>query len=149
MIDVAKKYFGIRETSKVRLIENDGRVFLNRHKETYDLIFIDAFTGSYIPFHLMTKEFYRLVQDRLAPNGVAAFNFLPGTKLLRQQYPHIEGRVRSCRSLSCRRRLREVIAMAPRDPVADPETLKQQADAVQERYKFRFDVAKLAVAERE
>jgi spermidine synthase len=147
VIDVAKKYFGIRETSKVRLIESDGRVFLNRHKETYDVILVDAFTGSYIPFHLMTKEFYRLVQDRLAPNGVAAFNFLPGTKLF-------DSNIRTLKTVFDRVDLYHaggdwgVIAIAPRDPVADPETLKQQAVAVQERYKFRFDVAKLAVAER-
>jgi hypothetical protein len=36
-----------------------------------------------------------------------------------------------------------VIVMAPRDPV-DTETLRQKAVAAQERYKFRFDVAKLA-----
>ena len=81
VIDVAKKYFGLRETSRFHLIESDGRVFLNRHTEPYDLIMVDAFTGSYIPFHLMTKEFYQLVRNRLAPHGVAAFNILPGEKL--------------------------------------------------------------------
>ena len=50
VIDIAKKYFGIRETSKSRFFDSDGRVFLNRHKEPYDLIIVDAFTGSYIPF---------------------------------------------------------------------------------------------------
>ena len=139
VIDVAKKYFGIRETSKVRFIENDGRVFLNRNKETYDLIIVDAFTGSYIPFHLMTKEFYRLVRDRLSPGGVAAFNILPGTKLYdsslstfkdafdRVDLYHAGGEW-------------SVIVMAPRDPVEDGEALKQKAVAAQERYKFRFDI---------
>ena len=56
-------------------------MFLRRRNEPYDIIIVDAFTGSYIPFHLMTKEFYGLVRDRLAPHGVAAFNILPGTKL--------------------------------------------------------------------
>ena len=59
VIDVAKKYFGLRETKKFNLIESDARVFLNRHTEPYDLIMVDAYTGSYIPFHLMTKEFYQ------------------------------------------------------------------------------------------
>ncbi len=81
VIDVAKKYFGIRETSRSHLYESDGRVFLNRHREPYDLIMVDAFTGSYIPFNLMTKEFYQLVRDRLAPHGAAAINILPGEKL--------------------------------------------------------------------
>jgi spermidine synthase len=94
VIDVAKKYFGIRETNKSRLLESDGRVFLNRHREPYDIIIADAFTGSYIPFHLMTKEFYGLVRERLAPNGVAAFNILPAPSSTTAS-PHIEDRLRS------------------------------------------------------
>jgi spermidine synthase len=151
VIDVAKKYFGIRETSRSRLFAEDGRVFLRRHKEPYDIIIVDAFTGSYIPFHLMTKEFYALVRDRLAPHGVAAFNILPGTKLY-------DSNVRTLKTVFDRIDLYHtrdeaaggdsVLVMAPLDPVADPEALKQMAVATQERYKFRFDVAKLAVAAR-
>jgi spermidine synthase len=142
VIDAAKKYFGIRETSKLRYLENDGRVFLNRNKELYDLIIVDAFTGSYIPFHLMTKEFYRLVRDRLAPNGVAAYNILPGTKLY-------DSSLLTFKTVFDQVDLYHsggewgVIVMTPRDPV-DAETLKQRGVAAQERYKFRFDVAKLA-----
>jgi spermidine synthase len=145
VIDVAKKYFGIRETSKSRLFESDGRVFLNRHSDPYDLIMVDAFTGSYIPFHLMTKEFYGLVRDRLASHGVAAFNILPGTKLY-------DSNVRTLRTVFDRVDLYHsggddaVIVIAPLDPAADAETLMQKAVAAQERYKLRFDVAKLAVA---
>src|SRR5262249_43213206 len=47
VIDAAKKYFGLRETSKSRLVESDGRVYLNRHHSPYDLIIVDAFSGSY------------------------------------------------------------------------------------------------------
>ena len=42
---------------------------------------LDAFSGSYIPFHMMTKEFYQLVRDHLAPHGVVAINILPSVKL--------------------------------------------------------------------
>ena len=34
-----------------------------------------------MPFHLLTKEFYTLVKERLAPGGAAAFNVHDGTKL--------------------------------------------------------------------
>jgi spermidine synthase len=143
VIDAAKKYFGVRETSRVRYLESDGRVFLNRHKEPYDLIVVDAFTGSYIPFHLMTKEFFGLVRDRLTPNGVAAFNILPGTKLYDSSlitFKDAFGRL----DLYHAGGDWGVIVMTPRGAVEDTGALAQKAAATQERYKFRFDIAKLA-----
>src|SRR5215467_12616366 len=61
VIAAGKKYFGLRETDKVRFIESDGRVYLNRHKDTYDLILLDAFRELGVPFHMLTREFYALV----------------------------------------------------------------------------------------
>lgn len=34
MTAAGKQYFGLRETDKVRFIESDGRVYLDRHKDT-------------------------------------------------------------------------------------------------------------------
>lgn len=150
VIDVAKKYFGIRETENLHLIAADARVFLNRHTEPYDLIFVDAFTGSYIPFHLMTKEFYQLVRSRLAPHGVAAFNFLPTAEVF-------ESNLRTVKLVfdnldffnSGERQLdtTNVILFGRLDPLSEAETL-QRAVAAQARYKFRFDVSKLVTERR-
>jgi len=146
VIEIAKTYFGMRETAKLRVHEGDGRVFLNRHTEPYDLIIADAFTGSYIPFHLMTKEFYRLVRDRLAPHGVAAFNIIPGNKLY-------DSNLRTLQDVFANLELyhsgdEEVVVVCPLDPVTDAQALTQKALAAQERYKFRFDVSKLAAERR-
>jgi predicted membrane-bound spermidine synthase len=145
VIDAAKEYFGIRETKKSHLIESDARVFLNRHSEPYDLILVDAFTGSYIPFHLMTKEFYRLVRDRLAPHGVAAFNILPGAKLfdsnvrtLKLAFDHID---------LYHSGEEEVIVIGRLDSFTAAEML-QKAQVAQQRYRFRFDVSQLAAKRR-
>jgi spermidine synthase len=150
VIDVAKKYFGLRETSRLHFIESDGRVFLNRHAQPYDLIVVDAFTGSYIPFHMMTKEFYQLVRSRLAPHGVAAFNILPGEKLfdsnvrtLKIVFDHVEFFGAGERSID----LESVVAIGRLDPLTEAEAA-QRAQAVQERYNFRFDVARLLKARR-
>jgi len=150
VIDVAKKYFGLRETEKLHLIEGDARVFLNRHSEPYDLIFVDAFTGSYIPFHLMTREFYQLVRSRLAPHGVAAFNFLPTAEVF-------ESNLRTVKIVfdnldffnSGERQLdtTNVILFGRLDPLSEAETL-QRAVAAQARYKFRFDVSQLVTERR-
>ena len=44
-------------------------MFLNRNREPYDLILLDAYRGGYVPFHLLTREFYTLLKDRLDAGG--------------------------------------------------------------------------------
>jgi spermidine synthase len=150
VIDVSRKYFGLRETKTFHLIESDARVFLNRHTEPYDLIFVDAFTGSYIPFHLMTKEFYQLVRNRLAPHGVAAFNFIPAedffesnVRTVKLAFDNLDFFSSGDRVLS----MSNVIVLGRLDPSSEEETL-QKAVAAQARYKFRFDVSKLVTERR-
>jgi predicted membrane-bound spermidine synthase len=150
VIEVAKKYFGLRETANFHLIVGDARMFLNRHSEPYDIIFVDAFTGSYIPFHLMTKEFYQLVRNRLSPHGVAAFNFLPSKDVF-------ESNIRTV-SLAFDNNIdlfysdegigeSNVVVIARLDPSSDAEAM-QKAVAAQARYGFRFDVSKLVAEAR-
>src|SRR5713226_5336510 len=74
VIDAAKTWFGVKETERMRVIGSDGRVFLNRNRNLYDVALIDAYIGGSVPFHLMTKEFYTLLKRRLAPGGAAVFN---------------------------------------------------------------------------
>ena len=145
VIDVSRKYFGLRETENFHLIESDGRVFLKRHTEPYDLIFVDVFAGSYIPFHLMTKEFYQLVRERLAPHGVAAFNFLPVVDLFESNVRTVRLAFDNLDFFNSGDRLlatANVIVLGRLDPLSEAETL-QRAAAAQARYKFRFDVSKL------
>jgi spermidine synthase len=150
VIDVARKYFGLRETAKFHLIAGDARMFLNRHTEPYDLIFVDAFTGSYIPFHLMTKEFYQLVSNRLSPHGVAAFNFLPSKDIFESNVRTVSLAFDNIDIFNSGSRdiwESNVIVLGRLDPSSDAETL-QKAVAAQERYKFRFDVSKLVSEQR-
>jgi spermidine synthase len=74
VIDVAKTWFSVKETERMHIIGSDGRVFLNRNRDLYDVALIDAYIGGSVPFHLMTREFYTLLKRRLAPGGAAVFN---------------------------------------------------------------------------
>jgi len=150
IISAAKKYFGIRETSRLHLIESDGRVYLNRHPEPYDLIIVDVFTGSYIPFHMMTKEFYQLVRSRLKPHGVAAINILPAEKLFASNVRTLKLAFEQLDFFNSGDEAIEatsVIVAAPLD-LSSPAETAQKAVAAQERYKFRFDVSQLIAARR-
>jgi hypothetical protein len=134
-----KTYFGLRETERVRYLDGDGRVYLNRNKELYDLIVVDAFQGGYVPFHLLTKEFYTLVKQRLAPGGAAAFNVHDGTKLYHSTvktlgevfptldlYPSGQG---------------EVIVVVT--DTAPDKACSTRAAALQQQYNFRFPLPSL------
>src|ERR1700745_1960888 len=43
VIAAGKKYFGLQETDKIHFIESDGRVYLNRNKDLYDIIFLAVY----------------------------------------------------------------------------------------------------------
>jgi spermidine synthase len=136
VIDVAKQFFALRETPRVRYIAADGRVFLNRSKERYDLILLDAYRGGYVPFHLLTREFYTLVKNRLTPGGAVAFNVHDGTKLyhstvktLSEVFPTLDLYPSG---------MGEVIATVSADPKFDRSVLATRAAALQQRYNFRY-----------
>jgi spermidine synthase len=80
VVRVAKQFFRYRESPRQRIFTEDGRLFLRRTTNTYDLIILDAYTqgryGSSIPQHLATKEFFEIVKKRLSTNGVVAYNVI-------------------------------------------------------------------------
>jgi spermidine synthase len=141
VITAAKKYFGMIGTPRVRYHEGDGRVFLNRNKESYDLILVDAFHGGYVPFHLLTKEFYTLVKQRLAPGGAAAFNVHDGTKLYASTLMTLRAVFPSVHLFSTG--LGEMITVATGEAAPDETTLAGRAKALQEKFRFRFELPAL------
>jgi len=62
------------ETPALTVHDADARPFLRSTDERYDLVVVDAYHQPYVPFYLATREFFRLVHDRLAPGGVVALN---------------------------------------------------------------------------
>jgi spermidine synthase len=74
LLDIGRRWFGLRPGPRLRLIADDARPFLRNATGRYDAIFVDAYRQPYIPFYLTTKEFFALVRDRLTPGGVVAIN---------------------------------------------------------------------------
>ena len=71
---VASEYFFFKEDARQIVHMGDGRTFIERSKDRYDLILLDAFTATSIPYHLTTQEFLRAVAARLAEGGVVGAN---------------------------------------------------------------------------
>jgi spermidine synthase len=80
VVRVAREFFFFTPSPRLQVAAEDGRLFLRRHQELYDLIFLDAYNDQSIPFHLTTKEFFEIVKQRLKPHGVVASNvWSPGS----------------------------------------------------------------------
>lgn len=77
---VALEFFSFTESPSQQIRLEDGRVYLRRARTPYDYIILDAYTkgryGSAIPYHLATKEFFELANERLSTNGVIAYNVI-------------------------------------------------------------------------
>jgi spermidine synthase len=81
VIDLAHKYFGIKAEPNFKVVNQDGRIFLANAPQKFDVILIDAYRGPFVPFHLLTKEFYEIVKAHLSEGGVVMQNVEPSTML--------------------------------------------------------------------
>jgi predicted membrane-bound spermidine synthase len=145
VIAAGKEYFGLRETDRVRLIASDGRVYLNRHDDRYDLILLDAFRELGIPFQMLTREFYELVKEHLAPGGAMASNVAANTKLylstlatLRAVFPFVDVYPEWTDPNAA-----QAIAVAAPSSRPDTVSLMQRAVALQQQYHFRYSLSDL------
>jgi spermidine synthase len=101
VIQVAKKYFSFQEGKNLRVHPQDGRLFLTRTPQRYDMILLDAYFTDAIPFHLTTREFFQTAEKKLTANGIVVANIIgavtgPGgritrsvVKTLREIFPQI------------------------------------------------------------
>lgn len=74
VVDVAKRFFGFREDELMKAHVDDGRRFIEKSRQSYDVIFLDAFGANGIPAHLTTLEFLQAVRRAVTPGGVVVGN---------------------------------------------------------------------------
>ena len=63
--ELARRYFGFKESPRLRVFEDDGRAFVKQRGHKYDMVFLDAFKGGSVPYHFKTVEFYREIAQSL------------------------------------------------------------------------------------
>ncbi len=84
VVRVAESFFDFQVSDRVKVWVQDARVFIKRagrRGDQYDLIILDAFTGEYIPEHLMTREFLQETQSLLSNTGVLVANTFSSSEL--------------------------------------------------------------------
>jgi spermidine synthase len=115
LADLGRRFFGLHNPRLVTYTE-DARPFLHRSDGGYEAIFVDTYRQPYIPFYLVTKEFFQLGRDRLVPGGVVVVNV-----------GHPEGSDELEKVLG--RTLAEVFPVVMRDPIEPTNTLLLASEA--------------------
>jgi spermidine synthase len=112
---IGRRYFGLRAPN-LHLYTADARPWLEQSTSRYDAVFLDAYRQPYIPFYLLTGEFFALVRDHLRPGGTLVINVghVPGSDALEKVVSAT---------------LRAVFANVMRDPVSDGNSLVLASEA--------------------
>jgi len=80
---IGRRYFGLRGP-RLHLYTADARPWLEASIARYDAIILDAYRQPYIPFYLVTREFFALIRSHLRPGGMVIVNVghIPGSDSL-------------------------------------------------------------------
>ena len=95
---IGRRYFHLAGP-RLHLYTADARPWLQASHARYDAIFLDAYRQPYIPFYLVTREFFASARAHLQPGGMFIVNVghLPDstrwssvvTATLRAVFPHV------------------------------------------------------------
>jgi len=93
VVKAARDYFNVSNDPRLRVIVGDGRAFLGGAGK-YDLVVLDAYSKTYVPFHLMTLEFFEALDEHLESDGILVSNLVSSligdtSDLLRAEYKTI------------------------------------------------------------
>jgi spermidine synthase len=71
---LGRRWFALRGP-RLHVVTEDARPFVRRAaRASYDAIVLDAYRQPYVPFYLLTREFFAEVRDRLTPHGALVIN---------------------------------------------------------------------------
>src|SRR5205085_9667399 len=73
LTSIGRRYFDLRGP-RLHLYTADARPWLAASRDRYDALFLDTYRQPYIPFYLLTREFFASVRAHLRPGGVVAVN---------------------------------------------------------------------------
>ena len=90
-MELARKYFNLKNDPRLRIFHEDGRTFINRDHLRYDAIFVDAFNSLSVPYQLTTKEAIARMYSLMEDGGIVITNLIStvsgrGSKFLHAEY---------------------------------------------------------------
>ncbi|MFZ4070027.1 MAG: spermidine synthase [Caulobacterales bacterium] len=150
VVAAAKKHFGVKEDERLKIIVDDGRRYVMNSQEQYDIAFIDAFRGTWVPHTLTTVEFFKAVKARLNPGGVVAQNVEPTTLFYDGMAATLRAVWKNVDAFASGQDSEQIntVLVAYDGPRLSDRQIAQRAEALQARYKFRHDLRPIAKVRR-
>jgi hypothetical protein len=76
VVKAGQRFFGLLpDERRLRIHVGDARPWLAQHHGIYELIHVDLYHGGpYVPFYLVTVEFFELVRSHLSEEGLLLMN---------------------------------------------------------------------------
>jgi protein-L-isoaspartate O-methyltransferase len=76
LVSIAKQFFNYRAHPNVRIYAQDARQYLNANKFKYDIVIVDVYADTSIPFSLTTTEYAAKLKASLKPGGMILANII-------------------------------------------------------------------------
>lgn len=140
VVELAEKYFAVKPSETFRIQTRDGRIHMVRDRSTHDVIMVDAYRGPFVPFHMLTREFYLTAKRRLKPGGILAQNIEPTTMLFDAAIATLASSFDVVELFPAGG---NVVAIAYDGPQIDGDTLAARAEALQAEYGFHYPLPQL------
>jgi spermidine synthase len=140
VVRIDAQYFGVKSEPNFEINTIDGRVFLARTDKSFDIVLVDAYRGPFVPFHLLTREFFTLAKKRLKPGGALVQNVEPSTMLFDSAVATISNVFTNLDFYKGEGNIVIVAYDGARKSAAD---LRRVAGERQGKYNFRYDMSKL------
>lgn len=74
LTDIARRHFAYNDTSRISIHYDDARAYVNHAKSKYDIVLVDVYSDTSVPFSMMTTEYGRAISRLLAEGGVVVVN---------------------------------------------------------------------------
>ncbi len=78
MTAIAKQYFFVPESPRLKTYFEDGRIYLNTNDKKYDVIAMNATHDYSVPFALVTQEAIYKIKNSLSDKGIVMTNIASG-----------------------------------------------------------------------
>ena len=142
VFELAVKYFGVGNEKNFDVQVADGRRYMQKQRDTtWDIILADAYRGPFVPFHLLTTEFYELAKKRLNTGGVLVQNVEPTTMVFEAALKTV-GSVFA--NVDLYNASGNVVMVAYDGEPKDQTALKERAQAVSKKFDLRYPLEAMA-----